>query len=155
MESNDEIRAQLRAIDRAAAAPYVDYPKNPWWAVPAFATVAPLFVLGVNLSERSDVPDALAALLMAIVVISAWGYAWWQYRRWGAAPADKAPREVNRVMWGFVAGAVVVGVALFMLADWAPLWLAMPTAFMLVAAGLFWFGRAYARAAQKVRERLE
>ena len=155
MKGPDEIREQLRAVERAAAAPYLNYPKNPWWVVPAFGALASLFILGVHLSKRSDLSNALWTALMALVAISAWGYTWWQYRRWGAAPAGKAPREVNRAMWWFVAGAVVVAVALLLLADRAPLWLGMPTAFVLTSAGVFWFGRAYARAAARVRERLE
>ena len=154
MESRDEVRDRLRAAEWGAAAPYVDYPKDPWWVVPGFGALASLFVLGVNIGERADVPDVVAALLMALVALSSWGYVSWQRRRRGTAPSGKAPREIDRVLWWFVVGAVVVAVALFVLADWAPLWLGVPVAFVLTAAGMFWFGSAYARASAKVRERL-
>lgn len=154
VESDDEVRDQLRTVERAAAAPYVDYPRDPWWVVPAFGALASLLVLGIDLSGHSDVPDVLGVLLMAFVALSAWGYAWWQYRRRGTAPSGKVPQELNRVLWWFVAGAIVVAVAMFLLADWAPLWLGMPVAFVLASAGMSWFGRAYERAAAKVRERL-
>lgn len=153
MES-DELRDQLRAADRAAAAPYLDYPKEPWWVVPAFGALASLFVLGVGLRDRPDVPGVLWALIMALVALSAVGYVSWQRRRRGATPSGRAPQEVNRVLWWFVGGAIGVAVVLFLLADWAPWWVGMPAAFVLASGGLFWFGRAYARAVAKVRERL-
>ncbi|MQA82997.1 MAG: hypothetical protein GEV10_31855 [Streptosporangiales bacterium] len=154
MESKDEIREQLRAAERAAAAPYVDYPKDPWWTVPGFGALASLIVLGVNLREQSDMPDWAATLPLALVAAGACGYVLWQRRRRGTMPSGKAPREVNRVLWGFVLGAVVVAVVVFVFADLAPLWLAVPSAFVLASGGMLWFGRAYDRAAAQARERL-
>lgn len=70
-------------------------------------------------------------------------------------PSGKAPSEFNQVLWGFALGALVVGVTLFALADLAPLWLAIPSAFVIAFVGMLWFGRAYNRAAARVRERLK
>lgn len=154
MESKDEVRDQLRAAERAAAAPYVDYPKDPWWTVPGFGALASLFVLGVNLRQQSDLPDWAGTLPLALVAASVCGYVLWQRRRRGIAPSGKAPREVSRVLWRFVLGAFVVAVVMFVLADLAPLWLAVPFAFVFASGGMLWFGRAYDRAAAQARERL-
>lgn len=151
---SDEIRDRLRTDEQAAAAPYLNYPTDPWWVVPGFGVAASLFVLGVNLHAQPDVSDWVGTALQALVVVCAWGYAWWQRRRRGTMPSGRAPREVNRALWGFIVGAVVVAVALFVLADWTPLWVGTPAAFVLASAGMLWFGRAYDRASAKARERL-
>lgn len=131
----------------------MDYPKDPWWTVPGFGALASIFVLGVNLREHSNMPDWAGTLPMALVAACACGYALWQRRRRGTMPSGKAPREINRILWGFVLGAVVVVVAMFLLANLAPLWLAVPCAFVLASGGMLWFGHAYDRAATQVRER--
>lgn len=154
MESDDGYREHLREVERAAAAPYVTVLQHPWWAVPAFGALASLYVLGVELSSRPEVSRILATSLMALLAGSTWVYAYWQRRRSGVSPSGKAPREIDRVMWCYVAGAVVVAIVLILLADLAPLWIGMPAAFILAATGILWFGRAYARAAARVRERL-
>lgn len=154
MENHDAIREELRVAERAAAAPYADYPKDPWWTAPGFGALAALFVVGVNLGAQPQVPGWAATLPSALVVLGSGGYLWWQRRRRGTMPSGRAPREISRVLWWFVLGAAVVAVALFVLADLAPLWLGVPAAFVLAAAGVACFGRAYDRAAARVRERL-
>lgn len=150
MENNDEMRAQLRAAERAEAAPYVDYPEDPRWAAPAFGGLALLLALTASLHDR----PVFSSLLSMLVVLSVMGYVIWQRRRRGTQPSGKAPREISQVIWGFVAGAIVIGFALLSLGYSAPLWLALPVAFVVGTAGLLWFGRAYDRAAARVRERL-
>lgn len=154
MESEDEIRDQLRAAERAAAAPYVDYPKDPWWTVPGFGALAALFVLSIDLRGQSNMPGWSGTLLLALFMACVIGYLWWQRQRRGTMPSGNAPPEFKRVMWGFALGALVVGVGLFVLADLASLWLAVPSAFVIASVGTLWFGRAYDRAAAQVRERL-
>lgn len=154
MESEDEVREQLKAAERTAAAPYIEYPKDSWWTVPGFGILASVFVLSVNLRGHTDIPGWAGALILALVVACAGGYLWWHRRRRGTMPAGKAPAEFNRVLRGFILGALVVAVALFVLADLTPLWLAVPSAFVIASIGMWWFGRAYDRAATQVRERL-
>lgn len=154
MESDRQLRERLLLAERAAAAPYVDYPRDPWWIAPGFGLLAVLFVLGINLRERPDGSGWLGSLMSLAVVLAAGGFLRWQRRRRGTMPAGKAPREVKRVLVGFVVGASIVAVALFTLADTAPLWLALPAAFAVTTAGMLWYGAAYDHAAAKVKERL-
>ncbi|BCJ69687.1 hypothetical protein [Polymorphospora rubra] len=154
MESKEEISAHLRVAERAAAAPYVDYPKDPWWSVPAIGLLAVLFVLGTHVQLRTDLPSLVGVLLNLSVGGSGIAYYWWQRRRRGTMPQGDAPREVSRVMWAFIVGAVLVCAVLLLLAAVAPLWLALPAAFLLVSASMLWYGRAYEEAAAQVRNRL-
>lgn len=154
MESKDEARDQLRAAERAAAATYVDYPKDPWWFTPGFGVLAVLLVVMIKLQEQPQTPGWIATLLMVLILAGSLGALRFQRNRRGTLPSGRAPREVNRVLWGFILGAVVVAVTLFVLADLAPLWLAVPAAFLLTSGGLVWFGHAYDRAATQVRKRL-
>lgn len=88
MESNDEVRAQLRAAERAEAAPYVDYPQDPRWTAPAFGVLASLLVLTANLHNNPALSSTLSMLVMLCVL----GYALWQRRRRGTQPSGKPPR---------------------------------------------------------------
>lgn len=62
--------------------------------------------------------------------------------------------EITRVFWWFISGAIVIGFAVLTLGYSAPLWLALPVAFVVGTAALLWYGRAYDRAAARVRKRL-
>jgi len=150
MESNNEAREQLRAAERAEAAPYVDYPPDPRWISPAFGVLATLLALAANLHDHpgwSSVPSTL-------VVLGVVGYVLWQRRRRGTQPYGTAPRELTRVYRWYLGGAIVIGTALLVMGYWAPLWLALPVAFLAGTLGLLWFIRAYDRAATRVRKRL-
>ncbi|HYO19771.1 MAG TPA: hypothetical protein VES02_14025 [Dermatophilaceae bacterium] len=155
METNrDEIRSELLAAERAAAAPYIDYPASPAWFAPVTALwfaalVGALMWLGVN--------NALFAASIAVLVALEAGYLTWMRRRHGALPmpgTGTPPPEIGRVWRGYFAGCVVI-LGLVVLAWWQiGLPAAALTVFVLVAGGLTWYERAYVKAARTVRERL-
>lgn len=154
MESN-EIREQLREAERAAAAPYVVYPKDPWWVVLLLSLVLPLMC--VALAQTQDgaggagpwlfVPSvAISGIVITVASV--------QRRRRGTFPAGKAPRELRRVYLGYSIGALVLGLTAVVLGFRAPLSVSLPIAFALNAGGLLWFGVAHDRAATRIRARL-
>ena len=154
MESDEGLRDHYRTAERAAAAPYLEYPEDPWWTAPGFGVLGALFVLGLDLYGRDDVRDLWGSLAHLLVVAGAVSYIWWQRRRRQTMPSGNAPPEVNRVLVSFIVGAVIIAVGLFLLGDLAPLWLGLPVAFVVVTAAMYWYGTAYERAAAAARERL-
>lgn len=154
MES-DEIRAQLLEAERAAAAPYVLYPKDPWWQGVLLALTSPLFVLvvtqtaGVFSGHRTwaVLPGIAITLISLFVVLN-------QRKRRGALPQGKAPRELRVVFRWYYIGAGITVLAVVTLALLTTLWWSLPLSFAVTFGGLLWFGAAYERAAARVRERL-
>lgn len=155
MESN-EIREQLRLAERAAAAPYVDYPKDPWWHMPLLSLTSPIFaymlytMLHGTTTSRSTISfPAVASLGIALIIILH------QRKRRGALPSGgKAPAELTRVLRWYAVGGITLAVSVIALALTTPLYVSVPVAWVLSLGGIYWFGRAYERAAEQVRERL-
>lgn len=151
MESSEELRERIRVAERAAAAPYVDYPPTPWWYSPGFGAwaAALLVLLGLPGDRHGWRAAGIAGLVLVEVVFIAW------YRRYrGTWPSGKAPDEIRRVMVGFVIGTVVVLGAGVLLVWLTPVAVAAVAGFVMVTAGIAWYERAYARAAARTRERL-
>lgn len=150
MENTKALRERVREADRAAAAPYVDYPASPGWYAPLFGLWAAAFVLVVGLVDNPAWRSGgLLVLALACGVIIGW-----QRRRRGTWPRGKPPAEIRRVTVGFVIGAaVVIGIGALLL--WlTPTAVAAPVSFVVVTAGVWWYDRAYARAADRTRARL-
>lgn len=154
MESN-EIREQLREAERAAAAPYVIYPKDPWWMIWFLSLVLPL--LSIVMFQTRQGEDGVGPLLFlpsimisGIVIFTVTV----QRKRRGTFPMGEAPAELRRVYRWYFIGAAIFGVAAILIALSTPLYISVPVAFVLNLGGLFWFGASYERAAHHVRERL-
>jgi hypothetical protein len=148
MESNPDIAQELRQADRAAAAPYVDYPATPAWYPPATGLWAAAFCLSTALGS------ATRAAVLGLLVVLELGLATWYRRRRGTWPRGRAPRELRPVLVGFVSGAVVIGGGLGALLALTEAWIAAAVAFVLVTLAVGWYERAYARAAARTRARL-
>lgn len=136
--------------ERAAAAPYVDYPPSPWWHAPFFGLWSVAFVLVVGLIDDS----AWRAGGLLVLAFASGLVIGWQRRRRGTWPRGKPPAEIRRVTIGFVIGAAgVIGLGALLL--WlAPVAVAAPVVFVVVTAGVWWYDRAHARASERTRERL-
>lgn len=152
MES--DAQEQLRVLERAEAAPYVDYPKTPWW----YAIVVGLWVaamIGTFTWWRENAPLFTASLVGLILLELA--FITWMQRRHGAMPMPgrgKPPVEIG-AMWrryfaGLAATVVITGLIWWLIGVPA----AAATAFVLATGGLVIYERAYAVAAAKVKERL-
>ncbi|MFF5228868.1 hypothetical protein [Dactylosporangium sp. NPDC000521] len=153
MESN-EARDQLLLVERAAAAPYVQYPATPWWYAPAVGAWTAAFI-GCFIWWREN--GALFAASLAILLSAEVLFLTWMRRRHGALPMPghgKPPAEIAAVWRGYFAGLVVIAALV------APAWwfggvpVAAAAAFVLVTAGLAVYERKYAVAAAEVRDRL-
>lgn len=154
MENSEGLREQIRAAERAAAAPYVDYRPDPWWVAPGFGLIAALLVLGIGLRSQTNAPGWASTVPMAAVVVCVLVYVRWQRRRLGTLPSGKAPREVRRVLRVYIVAGLLVGLGLFLLADLVSLWWGLPIAFAVTTGAMAWYISAYSHAAERVRERL-
>lgn len=151
MESNEARELEL-TLARAEAAPYLSYPKLPWWYPVAFAAWFAAVVAALGHTGESWALGAVALLLLAEVV-----FLRWFVRAHGAMPwpgRGNPPREIARIYRAyFVAvGALLVAV---LLTWWLlGLWPAVGATFVLWTL-LFWvYDRRYEVAAARVRERL-
>ena len=153
MESTEDPRAALRIVERAGAAPYIDYPPTPKWFPSAVGLWAALMVLACHgASVRSTVFIPLIALLIAV---EAAFFAW--YRRYMQTwpTLRSAPREISAAYRRYAVGVVLVlgmCAAVFFLVG--PVVCAVVT-FALVTAGLWLYERNYAAAAAATRKRLQ
>lgn len=152
MES--DARQQMAMVERAEAAPYIDYPPTPWWYFPSVGLwVAAL--IGVFAWWRENTVLFIGTIVVLVALEGA--FIAWMSRRHGALPMPghgTPPAEIAIVWRGYFAGVAVV-VAVMGLVWWlaGPL-VAAPVAFVLVTSGLVLYERRYAVAAAKVRERL-
>ncbi|WP_262849970.1 hypothetical protein [Mumia quercus] len=157
MESDVEIRAQLRELERAEAAPYVDNPPTPRWFVPTAALWAAALAALVRLSRSDALPAQIAAVVGILALASLIGvYVGWYQRYHGAMPSmrGRKPVEVRRVMRGYLAGAALVLAVNAAVVAVAPWWACAAVAFVTAGTGLWWYEHAYARAAAATRDRL-
>ncbi len=153
MESS-ELREQLAAVERGAAAPYISYPPTPWWYPPAIGAWAAAMIGAFTWFRHNG---ALFAAALAILIALELLFLTWMRSRHGALPMPgrgRPPVEIAVLWRRYFLGLAVVVVAVA-LAWWlGGIPVAAPLAFALTTAGLIWYERSYAVAAAKVRERL-
>ena len=145
---------QLRAVERAAAAPYVYFPPTPWWYFPAVGAWAAALV-GAFSWWRVNGVLFVASLVLLIALEGL--FVRWLRRRHGALPMPghgRPPEEIASVWRGYAAGfAVVIGA--IALAWWrGGIAVGAVVAFVTVTTGLAVYERRYAEAAARARERL-
>ena len=149
-----EAREQLEIVRRAEAAPYIDYPRTPWWYAPSVgAWVGAMIGAFSWWRENAAIFSGLLATLVVLEVV----FLAWMGRRHGALPMPgrgTPPPEIAAAWRGYA--LALPGVALAVALTW---WLAGPpvaagVSFVLVTAGLAVYERRYALAAAKVRARL-
>ncbi len=152
MES--DAQEQMRLLERAEAAPYVDYPKTPWW-YPFTIGLWVAAMIGVFTWWRENA--ALLASSLAVLIVLELAFITWMQRRHGAMPMPgrgKPPVEIGALWRNYFVGlavtVVIAGLAWWLIGIPA----AAATAFVLVTGGLVVYERAYAVAAAKVKERL-
>ena len=96
MES--DAREQLQIIERAAAAPYVNYPATPWWYSPLVGLWAAAMIGTFTWWREST---ALFAASLAILIALEGAFIAWIQRRHGALPMPgrgTPPAEIGRAM---------------------------------------------------------
>jgi hypothetical protein len=149
VESDFDPRRDLAEAERAAAAPYVDYPRTPTWYPPAVGVWAAALVAVLGVEGHTLRSAGLAALL----VLEALFLAWYRRKRGVMPNLRGAPREIAREMRWYVVGAVVV-VAVVGGAFAVSSLLAAAVALVLVTVGVAAYERRYEAAAARTRDRL-
>jgi hypothetical protein len=145
-----ETRAALLEAERAAAAPYVDYPATPRWYPPAVGAWATAFAALALVDVGRWDSLARAGLTVIVVLFLAW------YRRQrGTMPSMRnVPAEFRTAFWQYLAGCAAL-VAIFLASGkWLPLAATLPLMFVLVTGATYAWERRYARAAAETRARL-
>ena len=152
MESYDDPRAALATVERAAAAPYIDYPPTPKWYPFAVGAWAALLVL--CLAGASERPVVFLPLLLVLIAAEVAFFTWYRRYRGTMPTMRQAPREINTAFRRYFAGAVLVLAACVgAYIAFGPL-VCAALAFVLVTLGLSVYERHYAAAAAATRERL-
>ncbi|MBJ8342167.1 hypothetical protein JGU71_25075 [Antrihabitans sp. YC3-6] len=152
MESFDPAN-ELELIERAAAAPYIDYPPTPAW----YPTAVGLWVaamIGTFWWWRENAVLFVGALVLLVAIEVA--FVRWISKRHGALPRlghGTPPPEITRAYQSFFVGLIVVVAAVGLIWWLGGLVAAMVAAFVLVTAGLTLYERSYALAARTVRAR--
>lgn len=147
METNEARESHLIA-ERAELAPWLDYPRSPWWYPPAGGAWA--VAVGASASAEGW-PQALLLPLMALAA----GYFGWARRSWGTWPRlDSMPTEFRRpagLFVGLVFAVTVGSTALLHVVDQT---LSAVVLGLGVAAVLAWYEEAYAAASRRLASRL-
>lgn len=148
MES-DDIRATLREADRAAAAPWIDYPPTPRWWAPLFGIWTLLF--GLNIGYVDHLAQAVGSLVLALSMGALVG---WQRSIRGTYPTGRAPREFRASMTVLFVGALVLGAIGWLVATLSAPWVGAVVAAIGAVVLVAWYERTYARVAAELRARL-
>jgi hypothetical protein len=147
-------REQLALVERAEAAPYLNYPPTPWW-YPPVAGLWAAGMIGTFGWWRGNAGLFIGSLAVLLALEAA--FLVWMRRRHGAFPMPgrgTPPAEIAAVWRGYF-GCLPVIAAVVALVWWRiGIPAAAPVAFVLVTAGLAVYEQRYARAASRARERL-
>jgi hypothetical protein len=150
MESARDIEEALHQADRAAAAPYIDYPPIPR----SYLVVTGLWAVCFCLTFAIPRPGPLREVAQLMLIAVSLALTRWYHRHRGTWPRGRAPEEIRRVKVTFVIGATVVVCLVAVAFGLAGPWVATPVAVVVMAPALAWYERAYANAAARARARL-
>lgn len=147
-------RDLLRGVERAEAAPWVDYPPTPRWYPPAVGLWSAA-LLGLAAYDSTGLTGELVRLGGLVAMLALLGVFQVWYRRYrGTMPTGRPPLELRRPARVFAVTGLAVAALGLLLAYTAPVWVGPLVAFALMTPLVAWYERAYARAARATRERL-
>lgn len=148
MES-DEVRRQIREIERGEAASWLHFAGHEWWQPLGLGAWAGVFVLSMGLLDGGTRSLALLALIAAPLL-----YGEWDRRRRAVYPQSRMPRE----MWRSTAALLILspGVAILAATAYfaAGVGVAAATAAVATTVLVELYGRVYVADAERVRRRL-
>ncbi len=150
MESNDS----LRDLDRAAALPFIDYPRSPWWYPFLMGGLFAAMGAGLFLGNRGHVVAALCVFAAAIV--SSGLYFRWYRSRWGTWPEmSEAPAEIRGAYRRYFVGMFVALVLIVVVGLLSPPVVTVVVTFLVLTALIWGYERkVYPAACADVRARL-
>lgn len=151
--SRTDLEEARRAMLRAEASPFIDYPRLGAWYPVAWALWTALLVTTVHV----DVENPLLQLGIAIApTLLALAFLGWYSRRHGALPSPHAPRPrviaaLVRRLWVLIAVVAVVTITVDLLAGQP--WSAIVGA-VLAGSTIAWYEHAYGVVADRIRAEL-
>ena len=145
----EAISAALREDERAAAAPWIHSAAPPAW----YPVAGGLWFGAWAWILTSDRPWASLLLLPLLLLVGLY-VRWYRRLRTTWPRWFGAPREIDRVLWLFIALAVLLAIGGFVLDHAAGRWSMIAWVTVGVGAGLTLYEWRYARAARHARERL-
>jgi hypothetical protein len=151
MENDATPQQALAEAERATAALWTDYPPTPSWYYPAVAAWATGYVLAFGALDNLAVLGAASVALGLLAVV----FVRWYTNLRGTIPRrQSAPAEFKSAIRAYLLGYILIlgaTAALFLTVGYL-----VAAAFMFVTstAGLWFYERAYERAAGRTRERL-
>ena len=141
----------MRATDRAAAAPWTDYPPTPLWYPPVTGVWAGLLVAVIG--QRGAHPAVALAGLLVLVALE-YAFLVWYRRYRGTMPASVPPAEFRAPMARLLLGVAVIAGLAWLTDQLVGLGGAAVVVAVLVTVLIAWYETAYAAAAAATRERL-
>ncbi len=145
----EAIAASLREDERAAAAAWIHYPAPPVWYPVAGGLWFGAWAWVLTADQR------WSSLLLLPLLLLVGVYVRWYRRRRGTSPRwSGAPREIDRVLWLFLAIAAFLVLGALALDHVAGRWPMIAWVAVGVTAGISLYEWRYARAARRARERL-
>lgn len=150
MESNE----LTRELDRAAAAPFVDYPETPWWYPFLMGGYFTACLACFLLNQNGHTALGFGLLAVAIIAFGLW-FRWYR-AKWGTWPKmSEAPPEIKRAYTSALIGFVVLVPFVVAVAWFMPMGVALVATFAATTAYFWSYERqVYPAAVQKVRARL-
>jgi uncharacterized membrane protein len=145
----EAIAAALREDERAAAAPWIHSLAPPSWYPVAGGLWFGVWAWVLTSDQR------WTSLLLVPLLLLVGIYVRWYRKRRGTSPRwSGAPREIDRVLWLFIAIAAALVVGGVALDHAVGRWPMIAWVTVGVSSGLYLYEWRYARAARRARERL-
>ncbi|MBC9734504.1 hypothetical protein [Nocardioides marmotae] len=143
----------FRELERAEAAPYVDYPPTPWWYFPAAGA---WFAGTTGIQGLTDDHLPLAIALLVVLLVALGVFCGWYTRYRGVMPSmfSRTPREMRRTFLVYFVGVALVFGIVWWTASAAGWPAASGVMFVLATGGLILHERSYGAAAARIRDRL-
>lgn len=150
MESDDV----LRDLNRAAARPFIDYPRPPWWYPVLMGGFFSAIAAALVLLSRGNIAAAIALEALALLALGT--FFGWYRSRWGTWPQMReAPAEIRRAYHRYFARLFVVVVLVVAAGFLSPPVATVVVTFLAFTALFWWYERkVYPAACADVRARL-
>ncbi len=150
METNDS----LRDLDRAAARPFIDYPRTPWWYPILIGGYFAAILAAVFMLSNGNVVVGIVIEFVAILALGA--FIGWYRRRWGTWPKmSEAPAEIRGAYRRYLAGVAVSLVLIVVVGLLSPHVVTVVVTFLVFTTLIWGYERkVYPAACADVRARL-
>lgn len=151
--SRTDLEEARRAMLRAEASPFIDYPRLGAWYPVSWGVWAAFLLVTIHVDVDNPVLQLGISLVPTLLALA---FLWWYSRRHGAlpAPGTRRPPAITalvRRLYGVFAVVIAVIVAVDLLAGlpWSPI-----VAAVLATATITWYERAYGVVADRIRAEL-